>query len=588
MRQENRAGSWHWRSVLPSLPLALSRELPIYLALLLVGAFSAWPSLLPTVEGLTWDEIEYIYSGRTLLSWQLPVFEWNPLVAFFYAGFVLPLLKHPNWLVLAARCGHVLLYGASFLTACLLGRKLDQWMPSWALPTLFVVSRVPAGLLYNSTDALYSVLSGLALWQFLSWLDRRLDRHIVGASLFGGLAAWSRNDGLLLVFVLGAVLLVASMHSHASLKATLRSCLAFAIPAGGLIAGYLALYWGVSGTFHLGTLERSYVAFEQGHAVIFADEYAADNPYRDAISDVRALFGTPEENGNSVFRAIRRHPRAYIERVTRLTTTLPRIAVAAYGGSVSLLLFGLAAVGAAYVVTGPSKKPSVLILAWFAPLAVYLLFFFRTQYFLLNWYLVLALSLLGVRCLADRGGWRLAWAIGGCGIVVVAVARGSLTWLALGALAAMLPMLISWAARASSPTPFHFPFVAAIILVILLSRPVEGSGRIVDAAGKSEVEEAAAWHRGNLPSHSRVAAYQPHVARLADMDFYWLVQVENPGELATWISTRDIAAVYSDNYLRDLDPNLQTAVDSLVDRCLRISFKTRNATILTPTANCGP
>jgi len=91
------------------------------------------------------------------------------------------------------------------------------------------------------------------------------------------------------------------------------------------------LYWGVASThggFYdvftatmlsspISVSERTYLAFEQGEGRIkrFEIRDAGKNPFVDGMIMVRELYGTPEENGSNVFRAIARNPTEWTKRV---------------------------------------------------------------------------------------------------------------------------------------------------------------------------------------------------------------------------------------------------------------------------------
>ena len=105
------------------------------------------------------------------------------------------------------------------------------------------------------------------------------------------------------------------------------------------------MFYGIqTGDFTIGTIERTYDNFEAGHQSIYSGE-GEINPVFEAKQEARRVFGTPEENNYSVFRAIARSPSVYLQRVVSEASKLPRQVLNAYGIRLAVPLVRFAARG---------------------------------------------------------------------------------------------------------------------------------------------------------------------------------------------------------------------------------------------------
>jgi len=249
-------------------------------------------------------------------------------------------------------------------------------------------------ILKFQSDALFGVNSAFVLWQVLRYRNTHDEKHIWLASLFGGFAALTRNDGLVLFIAFLFIILFVIKNKNLKFW---RKIVASVIPFIAIVIGYLAIYGMVTGSFEIGTKRRTWGAFRQGQYFIYGnDESCQTNQLHCAIERTQELYGTGEENDYSVFNAIKRNPQAYIERLQISISKIPKMLFRGYGGRTSFSLLFLSLFGVFELVRTKNKDILVIILAWMLYLPVYLITFYRQGYFYLPYYLFYILALIGV------------------------------------------------------------------------------------------------------------------------------------------------------------------------------------------------
>ena len=93
-------------------------------------------------------------------------------------------------------------------------------------------------ILDNPTDALFAAMSGFAFWKLITYYETREEKQLGWISCFLGLAALSRNDGLVL-FVIFVVLSLLFLRSSVNkIKHLLYTALPFLI----FVFGYFLIY----------------------------------------------------------------------------------------------------------------------------------------------------------------------------------------------------------------------------------------------------------------------------------------------------------------------------------------------------------
>lgn len=158
--------------------------------------------LLPALRDINlWDEAVFINTGKLFAEGQLTPFYRNPLVGMLYALTYLPFGSSPFWMMQSAALGRVILFALLWLAAYLVATRFEKEFSVFVMVGFVLVFPVLTEILVNPSDALFAAMSALAFWQFLGFFQHRDRTHLLWTSVFLGLAALSRNDGLLLFVV---------------------------------------------------------------------------------------------------------------------------------------------------------------------------------------------------------------------------------------------------------------------------------------------------------------------------------------------------------------------------------------------------
>ena len=500
------------------------------------------------------DEANYVSSGRLLVEQgRLPVFAQNPLLAILYGGLYLVAGSSPSWFVLAAGLGRILLAGLIWFGAVSLSMTLGGSLAGAATVALLMLSPVVTSLVQNSSDALFAGLSALALQQTVASTDRHALRHLATASTLVALAALSRNDGLVLFAVFLALAIPGARPIGG--RAWAAACPFLAIVVGSLLVRTL-----VTGNLEdVASLKwRSYMAFEQGQGVIFAERYpAGTSPYVEGHVAARRLYGTPEENDLSLVRAVTRNRPAFLERLAAAIPQIPGQLRLAYGGpmmgGVIAILWIWGAVGSA--TSGSSRRRALATLCWPLHLGAYLLTFFRPGYFLLPCAAVLAMAAVGSRNLL-MVGW--------------------------GVLRRVVPFPRAIASAALAV------ILVGVLSIYLAQHP---PASISFSQGRSPSERAILFMQRNFPRDARIAAYAPAPVWAARNEYVSLVltlrHLQTARDLREWLDRERVTALYVEDSLRDLEPRVWFLIESLIGTSLTVVFTDGPIRILTATGQPG-
>lgn len=562
------------------------------------------PALVPTLRSIgDWDESWYIYWGHRIHDLHPPALSANPLVGALYA-LIYPFAKNSElWLVTAARIGRVAIATAAWLVLLAVTReavalvrlpradRVEGARPTWAWlgpALLFSASAVPAHLIAtpnyqwgNPSDAVYAVLSGAAFWAVLRYYRTRALGYVALASAVLGGALLSRMDGLVLS---GAVLsvLVAVNLKH---ERWWKLIGAAALPFGFVLGGYLLTYAAVQGTFTHGVSSRSYQAFEEGHAALrmtLADWrdyqlHARPMPFDEDLTEVRRIFGSPEDNAESVFKALLAHPDAAIERLSRTLASIPNQVIAAYGELVAIPLCALVLRG--LLALWRRRKLGVLLACacWIVPLGSYVLFFYRPGYFVLCYVVPFAMAAIGLHALPQDLTGRARWPwIAGLALAVLVGAAANRPLLSAGACVA-LGVVCSALASArwtrAKLAGLELALAAAFLAVASASPKPALAGYPAEHGAE---ERAVLFLRAHLPSGSTVAAFGPGPAWTANPTFQ-VVQLEmsdgsaisSRTRLLAWMKEHRVDAVYINSAAKyafaDADAQLSAAVGEIFE-----------------------
>jgi hypothetical protein len=500
------------------------KEISIALLVFLIQMFFSLGRLFPTFDDINlWDEAVYINTGRLLVNGVLTPFAHNPLIGVLYAFTYLPFMASPYWLMQSSTLGRILLFILLWWSGYLIARRFAGiFRPLIWVGLLFSTTMV-TDILFNSSDSLFAAMSALAFWKLMTFYENRKVKEIGWASFFVGLAALSRNDGL----VLFPIFVVISLFFLRSAESKWKNLLFTILPFLALVGGYLLLYRLVTGSFMFGTTERSYVAFQQGEITVYQGNPAC--PQSDihcAVLEAQALYGTPQENNNSILTAISRNPRAFLARVVNTIRVLPGMIYSVYGKREAYLLFLFAFLGIYELLK--QRRPAILgmLLAWTAYMGVYFFTFFKDAYLETPYFILFLLTAIGIQSLisslADR---RLfLWSAILVVLTGIGIAR-SLSYLYFDTLILLgmiwVSYLISKGMPGSSVTGIYLIFLAGGLILRGSYQPPQ-----VQPWGQIAEEKAVLLLQQRLPQGSLVGSAAPGEAYAARMDFYGLEGVD--------------------------------------------------------------
>ena len=544
--------------------------------LFILNVVLVFPIFFPNLSDMDmWDESGYINSGRMLIEKGfLPEPAWNPLGAFFYALTYIPVQDTTYWLIHSCTIGRFILFGLMWLSAYLVAKQLSSIGHPLVMIGLILISPALTYLLANPSDALFTAMSAFALWQLLSFYNKKKIKHLWIASVFVALATLSRNDGLIL-FV---VLIILSISIVGFVKRTGTSLIACILPFAIIIGSYITVYGLKTGRFEFGTMRRTYCAFEQGQGIAY--EY----PVPDGTLDVRRIFGTPEENKCSIISALRHNPKAFFDRVLQVARTAPKKLYFAYEEKLGIVLFLLAAMGTLEMVRKRLFLLLFILLLWAAHIFVYFFTFFRPQYFLLPYFVVFSLVSVGLtyitNSLEKRGLYF--WSLILLGFVTFGLLTNrpnifSATFLFLIALW-LIKIIMSQYRNLETIKPI------GIILALFLAVILKGGYPYPKfrTLGIAPDEKAALFMKEHLKPGSVVFAEAPGPIWVGKMHFRPLdfnFRNLNEQDIFSLITSRRGKAVYVNNALRYFEPGVVEKIEKMIGKEFKVGFRSENGEV---------
>ncbi len=556
---------------------------PVALLFFLVTLFLVFPLLQPSFTDINpFDESVYINSGRMLLDkgvWE--PYAGNPLVSIFYALTYLPFRSSPYWLVLSCSLGRVILFTLIWWSAYLVAGQFSRWASPLITAGFLLVNPLPVDMLSFPSDPLFAGLAGLSFWQLVRFYHHRQRRSLWLASLFLGLAAMARNDGLVIFALLLLLTLFLSLPGRPwkeSLRSTAlwKNLAAAALPFALIVGGYVVAYGLATGSYELGTARRAYDNFEAGQQAVYAGTGEV-NAVTEAKLEARRLFGTPEENRHSILAAIRRNPPAYLQRLEVVVRALPSWVLHAYGIRFAAVLFLLALAGAYRLARQRQYGLLALVFLWPAHLVTgFAITIFREGHLLVPFYLVFALGAVGlaflVQSLDGRRG-RLFWTFALLAVAALGLAGGkAAVYYNAAVFLAAVWVIILVKDRFQDTAGLQ----AGALLVLLCAGLVLRGGFPSPSArllGASDREQGSLYLAQNFPPDSKVAAGSPGPVWMAKMTYTNLVATDLPrdltsGQFLEWMRSRQVRAVYVDQTLYNSNPALWNLIESQIGKGL--------------------
>ena len=555
-------------------PRGGSRKIHLIVFLVfLLHAVVVSPVFFPSMSGIdVWDESWYMYLGRELTHGTLPLFTMNPLVVSLYALAYLPVHASPYWLIHMCSIGRIVTFSLLWLAAYLVAVQLVELAIPFIMIALLVMSPALLSLLHNGTNALFTAMSGFALWQLLAFLRARGVKHLWLGSLFLGLAALSRNEAPLLFVIYLGIVLVPCLR-RGILRKGIVACV---VPFTVLVGGYILLYGLRTGQYELGNLRRSYKAFEQGQGMAFT----AAGDYMGGQIEARKLFGTGEENHYSVFAAIRRNPAAYIHRVPRVAMHAVQDAVYEYGQYFGLLCFAFALRGVIELVRRKSFMLLTTLLLWSGYTILYVLLCYQPAHLLMPFLTVFSLASVGVSAMllnVDGLRERYLWSAGLLALATVGAAKCTTPNLLGASLVVLLGLWIVWlVADRYRDVPNTMTLAGLLLLSVALVVIFVFPYLKTRVLGSGPDEKAALYLRQHFKPNTPIASWGPGNVWLANMSNVQmngiLRYMKSEQDLADWMAQNDVKAIYVDHKLRQWEPDVWGVIQGQIGKSLEVAF----------------
>jgi len=506
------------------------------------------PDLMPAYSEINpFDEAKYIESGRLLLRGELRELVWGPIVAFVYAPLHLIFGASPDWFVLEARAGRILMFASLWLATYHLALQFRPMVRRSVTIGVLFISTSFFVVLKNPSDAVFAVFSALSLSRLIAFHHHRREGDIWLGSALLALSILSRFEAIILFpfYVLAAVLWG---RPTISIPRILLSAL---LPATVILAGYILAFQATSPGLGLGIAGKSYASFEANQPIAGTDSYEERTNERQALA--RELFGTAQDNRGSVLRAMMRNPVAFAERIVANMLRIPDFYLETFGKRLgpAFLLVGLW--GTLSLLRTPDAGPAIVLAMWMLQPFVSLVFL-PTHSVRQMSHLILIISSIGVTSMISGGKSTVATSVPlACALLLASygLLDAKLAFLVAGLVMASALALISLTEHSEDSRSVKEVRGAAMLLAAGLI--LRGGYPFPDYSpmGTSPEEQVVHYLQAVLPRESRVLESLPLPAVAAGMaQVSWghtARSLSTPEELQAWLISQEIDAVFVDS-----------------------------------------
>ena len=295
--------------------------------------------------------------------------------------------------------------------------------------------------------------------------------------------------------------------------------------------------------------------------------------------EARRLFGTPQENGYSVFTAIRRNPGAYFQRLKIAVKALPNRLLHAYGIRFAALFLLLALRGVIELFRQRQYALLVIFCLWPVHLASgFVITLFREGHLLFPFYEVLALSAIGLTAILARAnrGERYAWLAILLGLALLGLGSNKLA-VFYGAGVAFLGLGMAFWVQAHLPAGSGL----AIPMLILLGAGLIIHGDFPSPAipknGYGPREQGIVYLVDHFPPDTPIAAGSCGAAWLAKMRCFNLASEDVPTDRSAekfldWMRVQGVGGVFVDTSISSDNPRLWELINPQIGTRLERVF----------------
>jgi hypothetical protein len=461
------------------------------------------------------------------------------LVAFIYAPLDLLVGRSPNWFLLEAWGGNLILFGLLWFGLVHLARNLKPLISMPVMIGLLFGLTVFFPILENQSDALFLFFSMMAVANLNSFRVKGKLRHVALAALMIGLGVLCRVETILLVVPLLAFALVFNRGRQKTWKVLLAGL----APLLGVMALYALISLLTIGFVDWGLGYKSVDSIGMNHAFLpgskLEQAYRAGEP----------ILGTVEEHQNSVFRMLLNRPLVFAERALANLLKLPEDFVYFFGPIQGMLVFLFSLLGVWRLIREKEYSLLALLLIW--PLhALVALIFLPRHIIAQTSFVFIVLAAIGAGDLIFRAIERkwllLSLALAGVVVVISGLAQAKSLFAASLIMAVIL--LLKLIVESGQLNGLKSPYLILTLFVGVFLALAPGFEFPARVFGQTDVEQAVYQLQVNLPQQSPVLAPSAIVPVAARM-----VSVQLPGgvasgeDLRAFIVERGIEAIFVDN-----------------------------------------
>lgn len=512
----------------------------LIIALFFLNAFFVLSRLTPSIDRINPDDsAKYIESGHQLLIWGVRDLSWGPLVAFIYAPLDLIVGQSPNWFLLEAWGGNLILFGLLWFGLVHLARNLKPLISMPVMVGLLFGLTVFFPILENQSDALFLFFSMLAVSNLNKFRTSGKLRQVVNASFMVGFGVLCRVETVLLIAPLLVFALVFNRHHHKIWKLLLAVTtpliviIAFYALISLLTVGYVD--WGVGG--------KSLNSFDMNHA------FLPGSKLEQAYQAGESLIGTVEEHQNSVFRILLNRPMVFVERALANLLKLPKDFAYFFGSVQSLIVFLFSLLGIWRLIREKEARLLALLLIW--PLHALVALVFLPRHIIAQMsFIFILLAAIGASDLIfhviKRKWLLLCMAIAGLVMVTSAIIQAKSLFVV--SLIMLVILLLKFIVESGQLKGLETPYLVLALLIGVLLALGPGFEFPARVFGQTDVEQVVYRLQDDFPPQSSVLAPNaivPVAARMVNVQLP--NSVSSSEDLKAFIINNGIKAIFIDD-----------------------------------------
>jgi len=523
---------------------SIHSETLLVLALFIFNIILIYPKLMPEFNEINpHDGAKYIESGRMLFIWGLRQLSWGPLVAFIYAPIHLFVWKSLDWFMIEAWVGNFIMFSLIWFSFYYLSRQIRNLISPFILISIMIVSTFFFPVLENQSDAVFLALSAFALAKLINYYYHKNIKYLWFSSVFVSLGVLARVETILLIGTLLIFGLIIGRKRYSFVKIVV-ACI---VPTLAILLLFVAINMLTFGTSNLGIRSKSYDSFQWNQSVL------SDGDLNKAYQESDQLFGSKEENQESIIRAIIRNPKAILKRIPANLVNLPEMYLSIFGRVQGYLLLLFCAWGFCALIKKKEAMLLIILLTW--PLHSLIALIFLARHIIPQTsYLFLILGSIGIYAFygsETKLNHKLILLL----LVLITVLFSTIDnrpKLLIGSALLFISILIDLLIKSKenkNNTLRIIPLIFLLYIGITFRTPYSFPKKLI---GVSQDELAVKYLEVTLPKQSNVWSFVPAPAVAAKMNSFDLRtitrSINNSDKFIEYIKENDIKAIFLENY----------------------------------------